>query len=328
MTVSVDNQPLVSIAIISYNRKDALRRCVQAARDQTYSNTEILIIDNDSVDGGWQEVQKEFPDVRVIRMHRNIGWPMAKNVASANVHGEFIYFLDDDLYLFPDAVEKAVNLLLKRPEILLVSGQFVDIYTHQCYRMSIWGKCKCIPPATYTATIYGGHALWRADGLRKVGYYPEHSTYGGLDAYVGQKALDMGYLVYWSPDILGYHEGHKGGRDNARNFRQVMTNRIHVAWMLHPLLYATTGTILSICRYAVVAFKRRLIKPYISALIRFPSAIINGLRCREPIRRSTMRLFFALRKHRPATIEELMRICPEHHPVWETCRRVITGQSV
>lgn len=327
MTESVKNRPLVSIVIISYNRKDALRRCVQAARAQTYPNTEILIVDNDSADGGWQRIQTEFPDVQIIRMHRNVGWPMAKNIASANVRGEFIYFLDDDLYLQDDAVETAIDILVRRPELILVSGQMQDVKTGEPFKLSIWGNSDVMPEERYTTAIYGGHAAWRADGLRKVGYYPEHSPYGGLDAFIGEQALDLGYLIYWSPAILGRHEKSVLGRDDPRNFQQGFLNRIHRAWALHPLLYAVAGTLVPLWRYGKSAIKQGLFGAYLRAVPKIPVAVLRGLMKRRPVAWSTMRLQQAMRDHAPRTPEELKRLCRPGHPVWETCKRVLDGDK-
>ncbi len=323
------NKPLVSIVIISYNRCECLRRSVQAARDQTYANTEILIVDNDSADDGWQEVQKEYPEVRVIRMHRNMGWPTAKNIASANVRGEFIYYLDDDLYLFPDAVEKAIAILSDRPEIIIVSGQFMTSQPDRFKRMSVWKDKDITPPASmYTNAIYGGHAAFRAGVLRDIGYYPEHSMYGGLDSYIALRALDMGYLVYWSPEILGYHEGGVGGRPESHNFQQTMLNRIHLGWSMHPLDYALAGTFLPIFQFASEAARRGLTGAYLWALPKIPMAILRALLAgRKPVRRSTMKLRENIRQFRPSTIQELLRICPPNHPVRMVCERIITAPS-
>lgn len=89
--------PLVTVNILSYNRKDELRNTLQKVYEQSYRNIEVIVVDNASSDGSPQMVKKEFPGVILIKLDKNIGiagWNEGFKVAN----GEFVLVLDDDSY--------------------------------------------------------------------------------------------------------------------------------------------------------------------------------------------------------------------------------------
>lgn len=89
--------PLVTINILSYNRKDELRNTLQKVYEQSYKNIEVIVVDNASTDGSSEMVKSEFPDVILIKLDENIGiagWNKGFEIAK----GEYVLVLDDDSY--------------------------------------------------------------------------------------------------------------------------------------------------------------------------------------------------------------------------------------
>ena len=91
--------PLVSIQIVTWNRRDELARCLESALAQTYKNIEIVVVDNASTDDSAQMVGQEFPNVRLVRVEKNLGCPSGRNFGFAHCRGKYIYLLDDDGWL-------------------------------------------------------------------------------------------------------------------------------------------------------------------------------------------------------------------------------------
>src|SRR3954451_13295931 len=92
--------PRVTLAILAYNRRDAvcdtLRKMLE---DLDYpGELEPIVVDNASTDGTHELIAKEFPDVDVIRTERNLG-ASAWNRALAAGTGDWFLILDDDCYL-------------------------------------------------------------------------------------------------------------------------------------------------------------------------------------------------------------------------------------
>ena len=66
-------EPLVTVNILSYNRKDDLRNTLTKVFEQDYKIIEVIVVDNASSDGSCEMVESEFPQVKLIRLKEIIG---------------------------------------------------------------------------------------------------------------------------------------------------------------------------------------------------------------------------------------------------------------
>ena len=90
--------PLVSIYITTFNRCLLLQRALNSVLSQTYTNIEILIVDDASTDGTKEHVNKNFNDSRIqyFLLPKNKGACHARNIGINQAKGEFITGLDSD----------------------------------------------------------------------------------------------------------------------------------------------------------------------------------------------------------------------------------------
>ncbi|MBL1214840.1 MAG: glycosyltransferase family 2 protein [Ignavibacteriae bacterium] len=91
------SEPLVTVNILSFNRKEELRITLTKVFEQDYKNIEVIVVDNASEDGTQRMVQSEFPAVKLIQLKKNIGiagWNKGFEAAK----GEYVLVLDDDSY--------------------------------------------------------------------------------------------------------------------------------------------------------------------------------------------------------------------------------------
>jgi glycosyltransferase involved in cell wall biosynthesis len=113
----MENQDLVSIIIPTYNRGYLVSRALESALDQTYQNTEIIIVDDCSTDNT-EAIVKNFPDPRIqyIRHSQNKGASAARNTGIKIALGDFIAFLDSDDEYLPEKIEKSMAIFKNAPE--------------------------------------------------------------------------------------------------------------------------------------------------------------------------------------------------------------------
>lgn len=118
-------EPLVSIVIPYYNRPQKIRRCLDAVLGQSYSNIEVIVIDDAS-----QEILEPNGDsrVKVFRNAENLGPGPSRNVGFQHAKGEFVTFLDSDDYWELDFLESTVTALILNPAAVMVyaNGWNVD----------------------------------------------------------------------------------------------------------------------------------------------------------------------------------------------------------
>lgn len=101
---------LVSVIIPCFNNASFLRRCIDSVLAQTYSNIEIIVID----DGSTDNPSSALADVTDIRLHRIISMPhqgvsSARNVGIHNALGQYIVFIDGDDWIEPNHIELLVS---------------------------------------------------------------------------------------------------------------------------------------------------------------------------------------------------------------------------
>jgi N-acetylglucosaminyl-diphospho-decaprenol L-rhamnosyltransferase len=93
--------PLVSVIIISYESGPTLARCLEALRAQTFTDFEILLVDNASTDGAPQIAAAADPAIRFLQPGTNLGFAAGNNLAAREARGRWLVLLNPDAYAGP-----------------------------------------------------------------------------------------------------------------------------------------------------------------------------------------------------------------------------------
>lgn len=126
-----NKSPLVSIILCYYNAEDYLKRCLEALIGQSYSNFEIIALNDGSIDSS-QSIIQEFADQDArIKMYsqKNTGLTIALNQAIQKATGKYLARQDADDISLPQRLEKQVQFLEQYPEYFLVGSHFLDYDT-------------------------------------------------------------------------------------------------------------------------------------------------------------------------------------------------------
>lgn len=131
-------QKLVSILVRTCNRPNILRGALESIRKQVYSNIEVVIVE-DGENTAQEMIEAEFSDLNIcytcVGVHK--GRTFVGNLALSMANGEYLNFLDDDDELFPQHVEKLVEVLEKSREkaAYAVAYESIVIYNEKqkCY---------------------------------------------------------------------------------------------------------------------------------------------------------------------------------------------------
>ena len=105
--------PLISVIVPVYNVQQYLHKCIDSILGQTYTNLELILIDDGSTDGSG-EICDEYMshDARVHTLHKeNGGVSKARNVALNIAKGDFVIFVDSDDWIEPNSLELSIKLL-------------------------------------------------------------------------------------------------------------------------------------------------------------------------------------------------------------------------
>jgi glycosyltransferase involved in cell wall biosynthesis len=105
--------PLVSIIMATYNREKTIERAIASVLKQTYTNFELIIVDDGSTDNT-NEVLNRFADprIRIFKHQKNKGVSAAKNTGLREIKGEWFTTFDSDDEMIPEAIETLVSIPL------------------------------------------------------------------------------------------------------------------------------------------------------------------------------------------------------------------------
>lgn len=107
-----NNTPSVSIIMPAYNSRSTIRDSIQSVVNQTFSDWELLIIDDCSPES-MKNIAESFHDerIRYIRLLKNSGVAAARNTGIAQAKGRYIAFLDSDDLWLPEKLEKQLQFM-------------------------------------------------------------------------------------------------------------------------------------------------------------------------------------------------------------------------
>ena len=87
----------ISFIIVNYNVTGLLRNCLLSIQKYAAGlQYEVIVIDNNSTDQSWRQLEKDFKDFTFIASEANLGFARANNIAIKQAHGEYIFVLNPD----------------------------------------------------------------------------------------------------------------------------------------------------------------------------------------------------------------------------------------
>ncbi len=168
---------LVSAIITTHGRLDLLKKAIESVKKQTYSNIEIIVVDDCSEDGTreWAQREREFTYIYIPK-NESKGGNYARNQGIINSQGEYIAFLDDDDTWDNTKIEKQVKLIESNVKLGFVycgynicyeDGKMVEIIPDPQYRGDVSKKVLTYIICTTSSLLV------RRDVLEKVGLFDE-----------------------------------------------------------------------------------------------------------------------------------------------------------
>lgn len=205
----MEELPLVTVNILSYNRKDELRNTLTKVYEQDYKNIDVIVVDNASSDGSPIMVEKEFPNVILIKMPKNVGiagWNEGFKLAK----GEYVLVLDDDSY--PDLTTIWSGIATMKRELKIGVVAF-NIHNTR------FNKSETQDFLEYNPYLFNGcGALIKREIIKKVGYYDDNIFIYLNELDYTIRVYNAGYKIKYQKDNIVFHSQSKLGReDNEQN---------------------------------------------------------------------------------------------------------------
>ncbi|MBR3041006.1 MAG: glycosyltransferase family 2 protein [Lachnospiraceae bacterium] len=200
---------MVTVIIPVYNGIKTLQKCVDSVISQTYSDLEIILINDGSTDSS-ESLCDTFPekDSRIRVLHvKNEGVSSARNNGIKNAKGEYITFVDADDYVEPEYVEKLVSAIEKEGCILASCNSY-DVKGDRVTKRDLPGEEKCSIKEYIDNTFYcraeGGTCWGKLFRTEKIGELFREYNYCEDIFFVFDYLIGREGYVSVIPDYL-YH---------------------------------------------------------------------------------------------------------------------------
>jgi GT2 family glycosyltransferase len=241
---TTNHQPLASIIIVNWNGAAHLPVCLDALRAQTFRNFEVIVADNASHDDSLELLARDYPEVNVVALSRNLGFTGGNNAGIRAARGEIIILLNNDTEVDPHWLEEVVAAFKRHPEAGLVASKMKlfdrrDTFhtAGDFYRLDgipgnrgVW----MIDRGQYDReevvfSACGGSAAYRKSMLDQIGLLDEDFFYSCEDIDLAWRAQLAGWKCVYAPKAVVYHKlSATGGGATAsfydgRNFIYVIT---------------------------------------------------------------------------------------------------------
>ena len=239
-----DGLPLLSVVVPTCNRRDELRRCLEALAEQTYGNFEVISVDDASTDDTpefMRQFIRDHPDlnIRYLRNERCAGANPSRNRGIHEAKGEFVAFEDDDCIAERDWLEKLMCGFTSE-RVATVVGLVKDPPPANIYELAFKGTHRVASAGPATRLIAGNMCVRRdlllANPLDEDRASQATKSDGTPDVTVSGRGDEeglflmlraAGYEQRVAPDAVVLHEHHytrrsffgqalRGGRSAAR----------------------------------------------------------------------------------------------------------------
>ena len=160
--MNFSHYPAISVILPTYNRDTRLVRAVQSVIDQTFTDWELIVVDDGSTDQTFERISEFMELHRNIRYmkHSNRKPAISRNAGIQASFGRYITFLDSDDHYLPEHLESRFSYLEEHSETDLISGGFCgddDVYVTDCYHPE---KKIHIQKCILGATLFGKRNLF------------------------------------------------------------------------------------------------------------------------------------------------------------------------
>ena len=237
----------LSVIIVNYNVEYFLEQCLYSVRRALQGiESEVFVVDNNSVDGSLKMLAEKFPEVIVIANKENTGFSRANNQAIRVSTGEYVLLLNPDTVVEDDTFIKCITFMDSHPDAGGLGVKMVDgkgnflpeskrgLPTPAAAFYKMFGLAKLFPHSKRFAHYYLGHLsddetneveilagafmMMRRETLDKVGLLDETFFMYGEDIDLSYRITQGGYKNYYFPETRIIHYKGESTKKTSVNY--------------------------------------------------------------------------------------------------------------
>lgn len=221
----VNDDTLVSVIITCYNYGHFLKQAIDSVLNQSYTNIEIIVVDDGSTDNT-QEIIASFPTIRSIITNR-VDVSAARNEGVKIARGNYVLFLDADDFLPPDAIQNNLYFFTYFPKAVFISGNFqkVDVQGVKLAEGIASNKKGDVYADLLSGNYIGmeGTILYRKELFACFQFDPNYKT---AEFYDLNLRIARFFPVFSHDRMVAYYRQHNGSKSENKKMMWEMVQLI------------------------------------------------------------------------------------------------------
>lgn len=264
--------PRISVVIPNWNGMEHLPLCLAALESQTLTGFETVVVDNGSTDGSLQFIREEHPQVRVVELEGNLGFPAAVNAGIRASDSEYVVLLNNDTRAENGWLERLVSAMDETPaagfgasKILRYDpphpidsvGDGYSLWKGGGYNVGAFESRANYSDRAWVFGACAAAAIYRRAMFDEIGGFDEDFFLNFEDVDLSMRAQLAGYRCLYVPDAVVYHKRGASRQDVPVHLLVgTMRNRIWVTFKSLPLPILLLVMSLNLVRFAKKVAKR------------------------------------------------------------------------
>lgn len=241
--------PEISIITINYNGVQDTKELIDSLQAHLKScNHEVIVVDNGSEQNEADLLAREYPEIKIVRSQRNLGFAGGNNVGIAIARGKYILLLNNDTYVTDESLFFLKQRLEMSPQAGAASPKIKFAAPPQNIQFAGFTPMSSITmrnraigynvadtgqydQAAQTAYLHGAALMVKKEVIEKIGLMPEiyFLYYEEMDWC--QKISHQGYELWYEPRCTVYHkESRSTGSDSPLKTYYLCRNRLLFTW--------------------------------------------------------------------------------------------------
>ena len=211
---------LVTVIIVNWNGRTLLSECLGSLRNQEFKDFKTILVDNGSLDGSVEWIQRHYPEIKTISLSKNTGFCVANNIGFSKAQTKYVALLNNDAVAHPlwllnlvaglETYEQAGSVASKilhyaKPDIIDRVG---DGYTKAGVGL-LRGRGRPANAYDKPQWVFGAcaaAALYRKSMIDEIGFFDEDFFLIYEDVDLSFRAQLNGYKCLYVPDATVYHK--------------------------------------------------------------------------------------------------------------------------
>jgi GT2 family glycosyltransferase len=239
------DNPLITVIAVNWNTTAVTCDFLRSIRDfNTYTNIEVIVVDNDSREDPTEAILATYPDAKVVRNPANLGFSGGNNAGIRLAKGEYLFLVNNDTEFTPFLLEGLLDIFRTCPDAGMASPKFHYFFAKGTIeyagyaavnpftgRNSMIG-CRQPDHGQYdevreTHYVHGGAMMVPRRVVDEVGEMPEQYFLYYEEFDWSEQIKRKGYKIYYQPGSLIYHkESMTTGKSSPLKTFYLTRNRI------------------------------------------------------------------------------------------------------